>query len=455
MTIKRNSFEGGTNGTNVSTSNSGGGSGDAFDVLLINNTSTPGGNSNVQYSTAAAALGSLGCRITLQASITYLRWNDSQSGTRFVSRRSLKFPSNPSADTVLITLYNGSATMASLHLDTSGRIYAKHGSTTIAGSTSSALSTNTQYFVELAATKESGGGGNGIVEYKVTDSGGSTVGSVYTSASTMSTGTLDCAQYRIGGSSTGTGWTTMDMDDLAAGPLSSGWIGMPANTAPTVDAGADQTVAASATVSLSISANDSDGSISSYATSVTRYTSGSNPASVTVTGSTTATPSWTAGSAGSLDVATVTVTDNGGATASDTVEVCVLQTTSGVAPLRGYTPVTTGTWTNTGGATSIGAALADTSDTTYAESAASSGTEQKLRTRLEPFTPRSGLTITDRLALDVSGSVAVKVRIFEDATQRQEWTVTPTTSAADYTNSLTGAISDGRKVWIERSIVSA
>ena len=94
-----------------------------------------------------------------------------------------------------------------------------------------------------------------------------------------------------------------------------------ANTPPTADAGSNQTVTEGATVMLSGTASDDDPEDTSLTYSWT-HTSG--PA-VTLTGSATATPSFTAPNVGETRdiVLTLTVTDSGSLTGTDTVTITV------------------------------------------------------------------------------------------------------------------------------------
>lgn len=92
------------------------------------------------------------------------------------------------------------------------------------------------------------------------------------------------------------------------------------NVGPTANAGANQSVAAGATVTLDgTGSTDSDGTIVSYA-----WTQAAGDA-VTLTGATTATPSFTAPSTNAQQTLTfeLTVTDDGGLTATDSVDVQV------------------------------------------------------------------------------------------------------------------------------------
>ena len=91
-----------------------------------------------------------------------------------------------------------------------------------------------------------------------------------------------------------------------------------ANQEPTADAGADQNVATSATVDLSGSGTDSDGTIASFA-----WTQDSGT-TITINNADSANASFTAPSTAGVIVLQLTVTDNDGATATDNVSITVI-----------------------------------------------------------------------------------------------------------------------------------
>lgn len=444
----RNGFEGGTDSTNLVLSSSGGASGDAFNTLVINNVSAPGGGAGVQYKTAAAVFGSLGLRMTPAAATTYVRWDVSAGGTRFVMRRSFVIPlATPTATAEIATMRTSTGGMSAVRIDTTRKPFFAVGVTDYnASKPATALTNGTKYFVELAVQLESAAAaGDGVIEFLITDVAGSTVHTF--SLTGQSTGTAIPAQYRFGGVLTASGWTADDTDDVAANPLSSGWLGGPANTPPSVTITGNQDVAAAATVLVSVSATD-DGSIASYAWTVVAASSTSTP---TLTGATTSGISLTAPAAGNLVTLQCVVTDNLGATTTVTTEVRV--------PLSGtFTTLAiagTGGWTNTGGAANSGAALADASDTTYEESPDYTTTESELRQRLQPLTPRSALSLVPRSFVTATGGTT-KFRLYEGNTLRQEWTLTQNLAATDQTVTLTspGTVSDWGKLFVAWSEAS-
>lgn len=128
----------------------------------------------------------------------------------------------------------------------------------------------------------------------------------------------------------------------------------PVNLPPTVNAGADQAVQEGATVSLSATASDPDGSIATY-----RWAQTGGPG-VVLAGPDSAQASFTAPQVAAATVLTftLTVTDNKGATAADSVGVTtndsppvtgyqyLVQNTSFIAPEYGTTPAKFGTVTH-------------------------------------------------------------------------------------------------------------
>jgi hypothetical protein len=110
------------------------------------------------------------------------------------------------------------------------------------------------------------------------------------------------------------------------------------NQNPVASAGADQTVAAGATVLLNASAStDPDGDTLTYAWTQTAGTS------VTLSGASTATPSFTAGATAETLTFQVTVGDGRGGTATDTVNVTVTTTPAALPDvlfIANFNPVT-------------------------------------------------------------------------------------------------------------------
>lgn len=227
MAILTNTFEGGTDGANISVANSGGASGDAFNVLLLNGTSASSGSSVLTYSDDFAAQGALSGKLTHTASQSYLRWNYAESHNRFAIRRLVYFATAPTTTVSLMTMHNGTGIMADIRLEP-GRTLLPYIGTAghTAGRSAMALAVNTIYWLEIAVTKETGGGGNGKVEWNLTNAAGAVV-ETYSSPATAATGAIDAQQFRLGGGSTATwGAGAVEwLDTVRAGGIASGWIG--------------------------------------------------------------------------------------------------------------------------------------------------------------------------------------------------------------------------------------
>lgn len=223
-----------------------------------------------------------------------------------------------------------------------------------------------------------------------------------------------------------------------------------ANAPPTVTMPAHQSVSGGATVNLTATASDSDGTIASRAWTVDYSSTGSNP---TLTGAATANVSFTAPAAGHLVVLKHVVTDDDGATAEGYVEVRTPKT-GAFTTLIGAGTGGAG-WTTEGGAASEGAALADASNTTYVESPIFTGTASARRWRIQPLIPRESLTLTPVTSVsEIAGTVTA--RLYEGATLRQSWTLDQSTSPDDQVLvvSSPASITDWENLWFETSVVN-
>lgn len=353
----------------------------------------------------------------------------------------------PSADVGLIWYGDGALQRVTLELLTTGAIRIRDDAFANQWTSGTTLSLNTWYRVSLFAHRDPSAGTVRAAYYAMDSTTAIADSGLLTG---KNTGSTSYTGLRIGPKvSTGTTTMTAHFDDWGYDPVATG-LNPPvgANVDPTADAGTNQNVAASATVNLSGSGNDSDGSIASYAWSFLYPTSGAP----SLTGAATATPSFTAGAVGNLYILELEVTDNLGGTGTDTVEVRVpLAGGTEMRPLAGD-GTGTGTWTIGGGSASDGAALNDESDATYVESPTLSGTETNRRVRLQPSDPRASASIKNRLWVD-AGTGDVTVRLYEGATLRQTWAQAITSTPTEYTFTLTGgtisAIGDWGDLYVE------
>jgi hypothetical protein len=436
VTVKQNTAEGGTNGTTVSTGNSGGVSGDAFFSV------SPGTGGTITFTNAQAMHGTLSYNLTTGTTATTVILSDGNVGTSFGTRFYIRLTGYPSSETIIHDVQTAAGTTVSrLHITTTGALKVVNNAGTAVSTFTNVLALNTWYRVAFWGTVNATTGSLNAVTY----AGDSLTAIETKNLTNQNTGSTGAGRAVYGKGTPSPTMATFYIDDIKQDLETAAEISIPTNSPPTVSVNSNQNVAAGATVNLTASASDSDGSIATYAWTYDFPTSGGP----SITGGSTAAASFTAGSAGNLYVLRCTVTDNLGATAFDTTEVRVPTTTS-INPVAAYPAINT-TYVNTGGAANLGAALSDGSDTTYAESTALTSTEQEIRVRLDPATVRTSLSLTFRVSQDVAGTIVAKGRLYQGTTMLQEWTLTTTTSAADQVVSASGgtisSITDWGNLW--------
>ncbi len=272
MTLFHNTFEGGTPNGQITTTNSGGTSGDPFDFVFYNNTSYPSGNPNLIYSAAAAVDGSLGARITPGSTVTYLAWVDSDGGgSRAVARRPVRFAANPTASASLVEIRSSPSSMASAKVRTTGKIQAYNRVGTALTGSDFQLSPDTLYWMELAATKgtlegEALTSTNGRIEMKVFAANGTTQLFSWDSGLAVDAGVDNVESVRWPAGTSAAGWATDDLDEIQFNSNKpSGWLGLYAPD-PVVTLVSDKsTIFPGETATLTATASIVGGTITSVA----------------------------------------------------------------------------------------------------------------------------------------------------------------------------------------------
>ncbi len=452
MTILRNSFEGGTNGANISTTNSGGASGAALTNIVVSNSPVNTGSPSITYVNSPVIEGSLAARITQQSTATYIRWDDTQVGNRFVVRRGIYLTANPTANnSTIIQVRSSAGVVAQVSISIDGTIRILNSSTSVPASASPALSLNTIYWIEMAMTKETGTGttDDGVIELLITNNSGA-VFHTYTFTG-ANTGIADVTQYRFG-QPAGAAWSTYDyIDGIAAGPLDTGWIG-------SLTLSPNQNVSASSNVSVGISSII--GTPTAYNWTFDYPTSGA-PA---LSGASTATASFTAGSVSNLYILRCTVTYSGGGTSFATTEVRVPVAGTSDARIISANGTGVGAWSRVSAATD-GEALSDAVDGTYVESDDLTSTPQTKKVRWRPSNARATAEIILKL-WSTTGTPTATVKLYEGGIVRQAWALTDaspsastlTTTPTNYTFTLlsgtVSAIEDWGNLYLELSVVA-
>jgi len=326
--IRANTAEGGTNGTTVSTGNSGGASGNAWDLVNI-----PAGQT-LTY-TASAFAGSHGFDVgtdTGTVAGAQMRWGDALALTQGALRAFVYLPATAPSVTAIVAQVstNNSGTIGScgkLAISPSGKLALQDAAGTTLWNSPSVLPTGQWLRLELWAipgtTTSNGQLAAGWA------SGAAALSESFTSTATANAGTGPIGRASFGKLS-GTWSTVHVLFDRIAVADTAAFIGnADLNVAPTANAGLGQTdIEPWASVTLSGSDSDSDGTV------VTRaWTQIGGTPTVTLSGASTATATFPAAAtiAGTTLTFQYAVTDNSGATTTATTTVAVLPVTERAA----------------------------------------------------------------------------------------------------------------------------
>ena len=230
-----NTAEGGSNGTSVTTANSGGASGDAFAV------SKPAG-ATIVFSTAAGMDGSLGYNITTTDTVAaYLVWNDLPVSTRWVGAFEFKLPSLPTT-AINISRFKGvNTSAASLFVTSAAKLQLYDSSGVAISSTlfSASLSANTEYRIEYAIAAGSTGSSGSATIALYAHGGTTAIETKSTTGQNFDGAAGPISQFRVG-QIVGTTWNgSTYFDSIRVENLSSGFIG-PMSAGDTVSAGPSQ-----------------------------------------------------------------------------------------------------------------------------------------------------------------------------------------------------------------------
>lgn len=421
--VYTNTAEGASDGTAVvqgSGGNTGGAGSTAFPIVV----------GTWAFEADAAKSGTCGYKNTLGASPGYLRGDDPtiSAGERGGAGQWFYFPGGTllASLSVLALRTAADAQLGSLSVFSSDNklyFYNRAGTRVPTGYATAPSALTPGWYRDMLMETPGASTTTARIEAKAWDASSALI-MAYDSGATYDAGTTDpVGRTRFGGATTATGLTEFWTDNLRWGHKAAGDIGDVPNIPPTATITANQTVAPSAPVTVSVSATDVDGTIASYAWSGVRYTTTAAPAAITFTGgiTNTASASYTASSAttGVLDVLTCIITDNSGDSVTKTTEVRV-PTAGAAKPLSGYDALAPG-WTLIGGGASVGASLNDGSSTTRIESPDLSATAALQPVRLAPMTTRASYrqTITDAV-LTAATTNSSKVRFSYGGTQVTE-----------------------------------
>lgn len=449
MTLNQFTFEGGSDGATLTNALSG-------------SVASSVGTGTTTFSAAHAAHGALGARFYSGGggNATFRRWPFAAPTTQWQASVVLTNPGAQASTVEILGFVNsGGQRRLSLQVSSTGAIALRTTAATYNMATSAQIAAGVKFRLTCEVTGGSTTAGVIVAHLYVQSSPGVWDQAVGTAISVTD---ANLSTDQIVGVDVGplTGLAaayTVGADDIQLRDGAGSEIGdyLVPNTPPTVSAGGNQTVSGGATVNLSGTATDTDGSIVS---TVWSFVSGASTGAPTLTGGNTLTPSFTAGAAPQLYTLQLVATDNLGGTATSWVEVRVAVNGSTDARPLPFAAGKTGTWTRVGGSSSDGAALADESNSTYLESGAISTTEQMIRTRVEPSGARATGVLQATLAMD-SGTGNWQIRLYEGMTLRQAWTqagvgTTPTAYEFALSSATVGAITDWGNLYIEYGVTS-
>lgn len=410
------------------------------------------GTGTAIYSTAAAASGTTGARITNAAgtdALIRLPLSGTTS-TQMSGSAMVRVPSGAASNNAVILPRFASGFVCFFYVTTTGAIEFWRTSTAFEATILPAASVVAGTYYRITWVINSA---TGVYSIKIYNGATSTtaLNAVSGTAVLNSTAAFASVQLQAGGVSTA---KTVDFDTLVVDDGATTEIVPGANVPPSLTLSANQNVAAGAAVTATATATDSDGSIATLAWSVVSASSTSTP---TLTGASTSSVSFTAPAAGNLVTLQCVATDNSGGTTTATTEVRVPLTGSTAAKVLALNG-TGGAWTNTGGAATDGAALGDASDTTYLDSGAVSATEIARRVRLQPMNARSDYQLTPMRFGTDTGTANLTVRLYEGATLRQSWTQGLTSTITSYAFTLSSAtvaaIGDWGNLYLEAAVTS-
>lgn len=253
MTLKTNSAEGGTN-TTVATQavggNTGGGSGDFFDVLAA--------NTQITFDNSQSMHGSLSYKIVnTNSTPCYVSWTG-YADTTIAYRFYIRFATLPTVAGFRVTdpRDTAGAGVGRLFLNATNKFSLQNAAGTAVYTATNAISANTWYRVEVVA-------GTGTAVYKFDYYLGDSLTPVetgFSNAAQTNGSSNNIANIRIGNAAAVTYAGTMFIDDVAAnngstsyiGPASTAWTQAPADAEGLTDA---VTVAAA----YAAAASDSEG----------------------------------------------------------------------------------------------------------------------------------------------------------------------------------------------------
>lgn len=304
--IRQNNAEGQPHGTALTVANSGGGSGDAFNVVTV------GSGASLVYSTASKGHGTRSYALTNAANTaTTMSWtglNDTMIAVRLYYNPGATLPN---AAMRLIDIRSATTSMARISLNTSNRLFMQdYNAASTKWTSSASLVANTWYRIEIAISVSATAA---IMKCDYYEMDAATTAAAGYSTTTGNTGSDNIAIVNFGTLQNATWTGTAYYDDMGINPGSTTYLGGPTYLTPI----ADQTVEPWSFVTL-------DGSQTGISVSSYEWTQLSGPA-VTLNGvGAIVTFTAPAVAGGGTMVFNLKIVDSAGVTRNTTMNVTIL-----------------------------------------------------------------------------------------------------------------------------------
>lgn len=225
MAALTNSFAGGSDGTTITTANSGGGSGNAFNLIDLD-------SQTAEFDTGRAAHGFTSGRFVTGGSSgsPYVSWTSGVSANTVYIRAYLYLSAAPASNTNILRVLTGANTIiATIRVNSTGKLAFLYSSGTLGGTSSANVTTGGWFRVEARIVSSTT---NGSVEVRLYNDPDSTTITETLSVSGVNTGSdTAISRYRAGILSSVTN-TEVGIDDLGFGDAD--WFG-PAGSSLEID----------------------------------------------------------------------------------------------------------------------------------------------------------------------------------------------------------------------------
>lgn len=420
MTSKTNTAEGGTNGVTATSANTGGGSGDALNVVL-------GTGTGAVFDSSDSAHGSLCYAVTGAASAKAELQMTGFTGTTFSQRFYVKLSALPSANgstATIMQLFNvGSASICSWVINSSNQPVLQLSGSTVKTFTTITMNTSTWYRFEVQGTIGASTS-TGVLNAQIY-AGDSTSALDTFSTTTGNLGTTNLNFCSFGKESASSAFVaTVRFDDIAMRDTTTTAWGVPA-TPPTASYSYSR-----AGLTLSV-----DGTASSAVTPATVSSYDWNWGDGTTHG-TASTATHTYAAAGTYSVV-LTVTDSNGLTGTQTQSIVISAPASSVT----VESLTASSGWSASAGTLLGA-ITDGDPTTYDSPTTPPPTALEFDFLLQALTPPStGQPLKVFLTMDATGaaSASLAAQLYEGATLRSSLTgiTIPSGSGPNVTGTVT------------------